>query len=126
MISGKQVSMKSAVPIVRSFDEQKAKAFYVDYLGFNIDGEHRFDEGMPLYMMLSRDGCILHVSEHTGDCQPGGAVRIETTRLKDYYKELLERCSGKVSPHMEKAPWGFMEIRIKDPFGNLIIFCEPL
>lgn len=121
-----KVSMKSAVPIVRSLDEQKAKAFYVDYLGFNIDGEHRFDEGMPLYMMLSRDGCLLHVSEHAGDCQSGGAVRIETTRLKDYYEELLERCSEKVSPQMKKVPWGFMELRLTDPFGNQIIFCEPL
>lgn len=126
MISDNNVSMMPAVPILRSFDEQKAKAFYVDWLGFNIDEEHRFDEGMPLYLMLSRDGCILHVSEHAGDCQPGGAIRIETTRLNDYYEELLASCSGKSRPRMEEVPWGFMEMCLKDPFGNRIIFCEPL
>ncbi|MGM0867420.1 MAG: glyoxalase superfamily protein [Bacillota bacterium] len=126
MNSRKNVSMNSAVPILRSFDEQKAKEFYVDYLGFKIDGEHRFDEGMPLYLMLSKDGCILHVSEHAGDCQPGGAVRIETARLKDYYEELLDKSSGKTSPRMEEVPWGFIEICLTDPFGNRIIFCEPL
>lgn len=126
MISKNHISMNSAVPILRSFDEQKAKAFYVDYLGFKIDGEHRFDEGMPLYLMLSRGDCILHVSEHAGDCQPGGAVRINTRPLKDYYEELLARSSDKKRPRMEKVPWGFMEVCLTDPFGNRIIFCEQL
>ncbi|MCK0470583.1 glyoxalase superfamily protein [Halalkalibacter sp. APA_J-10(15)] len=126
MINEKNISMKSVVPILRSLDEQKAKAFYVDYLGFKIAGEHRFDEGMPLYMMLYRDGCILHVSEHAGDCQLGGAVRIETNRLKDYYEELLTRCVGKARPRMEEVPWGFLEMCLEDPFGNRIIFCEKL
>ena len=31
------------VPILRSFDEGKAREFYVDWLGFRIDWEHRFD-----------------------------------------------------------------------------------
>ncbi|WP_223701630.1 glyoxalase superfamily protein [Sutcliffiella deserti] len=126
MINRNNVSMKNVVPILRSLDEQKAKAFYVDYLGFKVDGEHRFEEGMPLYMMLSRDGCILHVSEHEGDCQPVGAVRIETTSLKDYYEELVNKTYVNVSPRMEKVAWGFLEVCLKDPFGNRIIFCERL
>src|SRR5580658_9435303 len=56
-----------AIPILRSFDEAKAKAFYVDLLGFKIDWEHRFRPDLPLYMQVSRDGLRLHVSEHHGD-----------------------------------------------------------
>jgi catechol 2,3-dioxygenase-like lactoylglutathione lyase family enzyme len=36
-------------PIFRIFSIDKAKEFYVDFLGFNIDWEHRFDESAPLY-----------------------------------------------------------------------------
>jgi hypothetical protein len=31
-------------PILRSFDEAKAREFYIDYLGFSVDWEHRFEQ----------------------------------------------------------------------------------
>jgi hypothetical protein len=37
------------IPIVRIFSVDKAYAFYLDYSGFTLDWEHRFEEGMPLY-----------------------------------------------------------------------------
>ena len=63
------------VPILRSFDEVKAKEFYVDFLGFNIDWEHRFEEKTPLYIQLSKNDCIIHLSEHHGDSSPGASLR---------------------------------------------------
>ena len=42
------------VPILRSFDEAKAREFYVDWLGFGVDWEHRFEPGAPLYMQVSK------------------------------------------------------------------------
>lgn len=68
-------------PILRIFDEAKAREFYVVFLGFKVDWEHRFEEGLPLYMQISKDGCIIHLSEHHGDCNPGAAMRIETNEL---------------------------------------------
>jgi hypothetical protein len=50
-------------PILRIFDEAKAREFYVDFLGFKIDWEHRFEPGTPLYMQVSKDECLLHLSE---------------------------------------------------------------
>ena len=32
-------------PILRIFDEAKAREFYVDFLGFKVDWEHRFEPG---------------------------------------------------------------------------------
>ena len=55
-------------PILRIFDEAKAREFYVDFLGFKVDWEHRFEPGLPLYLQVSKDGCVLHLSEHHGDC----------------------------------------------------------
>ena len=35
-------------------DEKKSKAFYIDYLGYKVDWEHRFndDSQSPLYMQI--------------------------------------------------------------------------
>ena len=39
--------------LIRIFDENKAKEFYVEFLGFNIDFEHRDSDDAPLYMQVS-------------------------------------------------------------------------
>lgn len=66
----------SVVPIFRIFDYKKAIEFYVDWLGFKIDWEHKFEDNSPIYMQVSRDGIILHLSEHHGDCAPGSKAYI--------------------------------------------------
>lgn len=38
---------------------------------FRVDWEHRFEPGFPLYLQVSRDGLVLHLSEHHGDGSPG-------------------------------------------------------
>ena len=75
-------------PILRIFDEAKAREFYVDFLGFKVDWEHRFEPDLPLYMQVSKD-CILHFSEHHGDCSPGSASD-RTTELDTYHQNWLE------------------------------------
>ena len=37
-------------PILRMFDVRKAREFYLDFLGFKVDFEHRFEPSLPLYM----------------------------------------------------------------------------
>ena len=36
------MSFFGITPILRIFDEAKAKEFYVDFLGFSVDWEHRY------------------------------------------------------------------------------------
>lgn len=67
---------QSPIPIFRSFDEIKAREFYLDFLGFEILFEHRFDPEAPLYLGLKLGDCELHVSEHFGDATPGSSIRI--------------------------------------------------
>src|ERR1700722_12232959 len=59
--------MGRVVPILRILDVAKAKEFYGDFLGFQIDWEHRFGPDLPLYAQISREGAVLHLSEHFGD-----------------------------------------------------------
>ena len=77
------------IPVLRIFDEDKAREFYVDFLGFKVDWEHRFEPGLPLYMQVSRDGCVLHLSGHHGDATPGSALRIETDAIDELQQSLL-------------------------------------
>lgn len=116
------MNFQSPIPILRIFDELKAKQFYLEFLGFSIDWEHRFEEDLPLYMQISQDGCILHLSEHYGDCCPGSAMRIETSELEVFQQELLAKRDKNVRPEMQEQAWGSKEMTITDPFGNRLIF----
>ena len=112
------------IPILRSFDERKAKEFYVEFLGFIIDWEHRFDENSPLYMQLSKDQCVIHLSEHYGDSSPGASLRVNILGLERYQKELIKKEYRNARPGIEPMPWGTRDMVIADPFGNRLIFTE--
>jgi len=43
------------IPILRITDVQRAKQFYEEFLGFEVDCEHYYEGGAPVYMQLSRD-----------------------------------------------------------------------
>lgn len=109
-------------PILRIFDEARARDFYVDFLGFAVQWEHRFEPGLPLYLEVSRDVCTLHLSEHHGDCCPGAAVRIETDELEALEAELNDKHYGFARPGIEDMPWGTREMSVTDPFGNRLTF----
>jgi uncharacterized glyoxalase superfamily protein PhnB len=109
-------------PILRIFDEAKAKEFYVDFLGFKVDWEHRFEKGLPLYMQVSKGNCVLHLSEHHGDCSPGSALRIETDELESFHEQLIAKRYKFARPGIEQMPWGTRDMSISDPFGNRLTF----
>lgn len=112
------------IPVLRIFDEAKAREFYVEFLGFSVDWEHRFEPEMPLYFQVSRGNCVLHLSEHHGDATPGSAVRIPVTDLDAFHTEISAKNYRYARPGILEQPWGLREIVIGDPFGNRIIFWE--
>jgi uncharacterized glyoxalase superfamily protein PhnB len=118
------ITMRRIIPIFRSFDEAKAKSFYLNYLGFKIDWEHRFEPSLPLYMQVSRDSLTIHLSEHHGDCTPGAALRMDCEQLDEFWAELKAKNYANASPTIETMPWDMREMRITDPFGNRLIFCK--
>lgn len=119
------MNLGTIIPILRVFDEAKAREFYVDFLGFVVDWDHRFEPGLPLYCQISQGACVIHLSEHHGDCSPGAALRIETTALETYQQQLLAKQYKYARPGIEAMPWGRREMSIADPFGNRLIFASP-
>lgn len=118
-------SVKAPVPIFRSFAEAAAKAFYIDFLGFELTFEHRFDPDAPLYMGVKKGGCELHISEHHGDATPGSTVRIEVDDVHAFCKELNAKKYRNARPGVQHQEWGWDDMTIADPFGNKLIFCTP-
>lgn len=112
------------IPILRTFDEAKAREFYVGFLGFALDWEHRFEPGLPLYCQVSREGCRLHLSEHHGDATPGSALRIEVDDLDRLHAELAASQYKYARPGIQQQPWG-RDMSVSDPFGNRLVFYEP-
>lgn len=116
------MKLSKVTPILRVFDEAKTREFYIDFLGFSVDWEHRFEAGLPLYMQVSKSDCVLHLSEHHGDCCPGAAMRIEIDDIDSYQKELIEKQYQNARPGVENTPWGTKDMSISDPFGNRLVF----
>lgn len=119
------IRFSDAIPILRIFDVTKAKEFYVDFLGFTIDWEHRFGDNFPLYAQVSRADIKLHLSEHHGDASPGSTVFVWMRGIAAYHRELLAKDYRYYRPGLEDAVWDAKMMQVADPFGNRLRFSEP-
>jgi len=118
------VELHSVVPILRIFSVEKAREFYVGFLGFTWDWEHRFDDNAPLYAQVSRGGLSLHLSEHHGDGSPGAHLYLFMTGVDELQRELADRKYRYGRPGIVEQPWGARTLSTYDPFGNVLTFAE--
>lgn len=116
--------LQKAIPLLRIFDLAKAEEFYIDWLGFQSDWQHRFEDNLPVYWQVSKDKLVLHLTEHHGDCCPGAKVFVECDGLRTYHAELLAKNYRFNRPCLEIAPWNALTMEVTDPFGNRLLFSE--
>jgi catechol 2,3-dioxygenase-like lactoylglutathione lyase family enzyme len=114
------------VPILRMFSLEKAKEFYVGYLGFKVDWEHQFPGAKPVYMQVSRDSLVFHLSEHYGDGTPGSAIYVQMEGVEEFHRELTAKNYDYLRPGLDKTEWNTVAVNVLDPFGNNIRFNEPV
>ncbi|MGY3089834.1 catechol 2,3-dioxygenase-like lactoylglutathione lyase family enzyme [Hymenobacter sp. UYAg731] len=118
--------MATVKPILRIFDYAKALEFYLDWLGFRIDWEHR-PEGSPGYLQVTRGDVTLHLSEHHGDSSPGARVFIDDfEHLAAYHTQLLARQYKHNKPGLNIPFYDptALEMTVIDPFHNRLTFVE--
>jgi uncharacterized glyoxalase superfamily protein PhnB len=117
-------AFKGAIPVLRMFDVAKAREFYLDYLGFTVEFELRFNENAPLFMGVSRDGLTLFLSEHHGDGTPGSHVVVQVEGIDELHRELAAKHYRYMNPSIQTQEWGTREVMVVDPFNNRLIFSE--
>ena len=96
------------VPIFRVADGLKSAKWYLR-LGFEIEGEHRFAPGLPLYLFLVRGNSRLHISEHAGDAKSESLVYL--------YVDNVDAIAKEFSVLVREQPWA-REITLVDLDGN--------
>ena len=116
-------TVSRVIPILRIYDEQRAKDFYIGYLGFAVDWEHRSDGAGPLYLQISRAALILHLSEHHGDGTPGQVVYVSATGVRELHAELQTKEYDHLNPALDASPGLYVSgtcLHLVDPFGNTL------
>jgi catechol 2,3-dioxygenase-like lactoylglutathione lyase family enzyme len=118
------IDFQRTVPIFRIFSLEKAREFYLDFLGFKVEWEHRFEPDAPVFMQVSRGGLAINLSEHHGDGTPGSIVYVYMTDVKALHRELNDKKYRHNRPGLQQQDWGMTELTVTDPFNNRITFGE--
>jgi predicted enzyme related to lactoylglutathione lyase len=104
-----------AVPVS---DVDRAKAFYVDQLGFNADHDHQVNEELR-FIQLTPPGSACSIALGSGivDAPPGSAkgLQLVVEDIEAAQKELGER--GVETGDIQDFPWGRF-LFFSDPDGN--------
>jgi catechol 2,3-dioxygenase-like lactoylglutathione lyase family enzyme len=116
------IEFTRTIPILCIFSLEKAREFYLDWLGFKVDWEHQFEENMPKYIQVSRGNLILHLSEHHGDACPGSTVLVEIEDIEEFHREIIAKNYTHNRPGLQITPWKAKLVEVHDPFGNRIRF----
>ncbi len=114
---------QTVIPQLRITQADRSLAFYVDGLGFVVDWMHQFEPGFPRFMQLSRAGQLIFLSEHEGDCAPGGAVYFLVPDVNQCFAQFSARGVQVLRPP-EDMPWKTREMLILDPDANRLRFAS--
>jgi catechol 2,3-dioxygenase-like lactoylglutathione lyase family enzyme len=120
------IEFRRAVPVFRIYSLDKAREFYVGFLGFKVDWEHSFEPGGPVYMQVSRGDVAFHLSEHHGDGTPGSVAYVYSSGVEALHRELNDKKYRHNRPGLQRQDWGMLEVAVVDPFNNRIVFGEPI
>jgi Glyoxalase superfamily protein len=93
-----------AIPVLRIVDVAKAKEFYLNFLSFRIDWEHRFADDAPAYMRIARGDLVLHLCEHHGDGSPDATVYVCTTGPQNLHRDSIAKDYPFMHPGIERTP----------------------
>ena len=104
-----------AIPVT---DVDRAKAFYVDQVGFNADHDHRVTEGLR-FVQLTPPGsaCSIVLCEGVTEMPPGSqkGVQVVVADAAAARSQLIAK--GVEASEVDEQPWGRF-VYFADPDGN--------
>jgi catechol 2,3-dioxygenase-like lactoylglutathione lyase family enzyme len=99
-------------------DVDRAKAFYVDQVGFNADYDHQVSPELR-FVQLTPPGsaCSIAIGEGISDAEPGTArgLQLVVADIEAAHAQLTER--GVAVEDVQDFPWGRF-VFFTDPDGN--------
>ena len=104
-----------AVPVT---DVDRAKAFYVDQIGFNADYDHRVSDEMR-FVQLTPPGSACSIAIGTGimDTEPGSVQGLQLVVSDADAARAHLQDNGVEVGEVQDFPWGRF-VFFKDPDGN--------
>jgi catechol 2,3-dioxygenase-like lactoylglutathione lyase family enzyme len=112
------IELQPPVPVLSIVSMEEAREFYVDFLGFTLDW------GDASYAQISRSNVQIHLTENSGDANPGSAVYIRMSGLDAFHRELSGKNTRQPPPGITHTFYDAREFAITDPFGNRLRFVE--
>jgi predicted enzyme related to lactoylglutathione lyase len=114
----KMIQMKLELIAVPVSDVDRAKAFYVDQVGFNADHDHKVNEQLR-FVQLTPPGSACSIALTTGAHQmaPGSieGLQVVVDDADAARAQLIE--SGVEASEVQEFPWGRF-VFFADPDGN--------
>jgi catechol 2,3-dioxygenase-like lactoylglutathione lyase family enzyme len=112
------MDMKLELVPVPVTDVDRAKAFYVDKVGFNADHDHRVTDSLR-FVQLTPPGsaCSIVIGEGISEMAPGSqkGLQVVVADIEETQRELRGR--GVETSEIDDQPWGRF-IFFSDPDGN--------
>jgi len=99
-------------------DVDRAKAFYVDQVGFNADYDHQVTPELRFVQLTPPgSGCSIAIGEGITDAEPGTArgLQLVVPDIESAHAQLTER--GVAVEDVQDFPWGRF-VFFTDPDGN--------
>src|SRR4029079_7739564 len=104
-----------SVPVT---DVDRAKAFYVDQVGFVLDHDHRVGDGIR-FVQLTPPGsaCSIAIGEGLSSSAPGSVqgLQVVVADVQAAHAELVK--AGVAVSDVQELPWGSF-VFFSDPDGN--------
>lgn len=121
--SAKSMQFGRLAPTLAVTDMAKARAFYVDLLGFDV----RFENGDPVgFMILKRDDAELHLTLQPGFTPEKFNVAHLLVQGVETLHSIVQAQGCRIVKGMRDKNFGLRAFVFEDPFGNRIDVGEPI
>ncbi|MHA3978884.1 glyoxalase superfamily protein [Halovulum sp. GXIMD14794] len=114
------MTLESATPVLRSGNYARARAFYIDVLGFRLAEEAGEPPGFGIFI---RDGARIFIEAYQGPEAPYDRWRayFHVTGL-DALAEEFQRNGAQLLRQITHTVYDMREFEIADPDGNVLCF----
>jgi predicted enzyme related to lactoylglutathione lyase len=113
-----RIDWKLELVLVPVSDVDRAKDFYANKVGFNLDHDHVVNENMRFVQLTPRgSGCSIAIGKGLSSKEPGSleGLQLVVADIHAAHAELKER--GVAVSDIEDLPWGYF-VYFADPDGN--------